>query len=141
MKTQVIAFLSCLITTGVPVCAPADEPAKAPAFIETGFQVKFSAYDGDVLRGEDFKKFDFFVNLLDFGRRTEVLKLGDSIPHTHWKLVKFEYKMQGEDEVSELTLANSVTHEVIVLPINKKVQVGSAPKSRDQWPERGASVA
>jgi hypothetical protein len=90
------------------------------------FRLKFSSYDGDPKK-DSIDKFEFFINTIDLGRRTEVLKIGDTVPSTHFKLEKFEFKTAKntstgeEEEVSELTLVNTETNDKAVLILNRIV--------------------
>jgi hypothetical protein len=91
------------------------------------FHLKFSSYDGDLKKDPKGEKFDYFINTIDLGRRTEILKLGDIVPGTHFKLEKFEYKTaknkstEEEEEVSELTMVNTETNDKAILILNRIV--------------------
>jgi len=91
------------------------------------FHLKFSSYDGDIKKDPKGEKFDYFINTIDLGRRTEVLKLGDTVPGTHFKLEKFEFKTarnkstEEDEEVSELTMVNTETNDKAVLILNRIV--------------------
>ena len=79
-------------------------------------------YDGDAKT--DRQKMSFGIGRLDVRQPQEFLKLGEIVPKTSFQLLKFEYKTRpgpdGEQDVSELTLVNSVTHEKIVLVLGKR---------------------
>jgi hypothetical protein len=110
--------------------------------IRVPFRLKFSSYDGDIKKDPKGTTFDYFLNTIDLGRRTEVLKIGDTVPTTHFKLEKFEYKMaknpktDEEEEVSELTVVNTETNDRAVLIYNRIVD---SPEFRVlfdyEWPE------
>jgi hypothetical protein len=91
------------------------------------FHLKFSSYDGDPKKDPKGEKMEFFINTIDLRQPTELLKLGDNIPNTHYKLEKFEYKTRknagtgDEEEVSELTVINTETNDRAVLILDKIV--------------------
>jgi hypothetical protein len=91
------------------------------------FHLKFSSYDGDLKKDPTGNTFDFFINTIDLGRRTEVLKIGDTVPGTHFKIEKFEFKTarnkstEEDEEVSELTMVNTETNDKAVLILNRIV--------------------
>jgi hypothetical protein len=63
----------------------------------------------------------FRVVALDAGATSELLKIGDVIPKTKWKLLKFTPKQAKSLEpadVSELTIANLETGQNLVLTVD-----------------------
>jgi hypothetical protein len=111
----VIAYLilsfSCDIRSAPP---DADKTQPAPAAKPT---LRFQAYDGDPTK-TDPKDMSFQINWAD--RRSNFLKLGDTVPNTDFKLTKFEFKTRpnlkrGQEDASELTLVHTATKQVIVL--------------------------
>jgi hypothetical protein len=115
------------LTTSIAVCSAADAPTPAPGT----FRIKFLAYDGDPKTPE---KMEFQINPLDAGNRTtSFVKLGDVIDGTKLRLIKFEFKeaknAAGEQEdVSELTVRDTASGKVFVLPMNKAVSVSVPAK-------------
>jgi hypothetical protein len=112
------------LTTSIAVCSAADAPKSAPG----SFRIKFLAYDGDPKTPE---KMEFQINPLDAGGRTEFVKIGDVIGSTKLRVIKFEFKeaknAAGElEDVSELSVRDTASGKVFVLPMNKAVSV-SAP--------------
>ena len=72
-------------------------------------------------------KIDFQINTIDLGQRTVFLKLGDMVPDTKYKLIKFEPKWKKnetlgiEEEVHELIVEHTETKEQIVLVYQKTI--------------------
>ncbi len=128
-KTFLIALIHCL-TILAAVGAPSSTPAPNTGGRER-FRLIFQAYDGDP---KEVKGMLFQINTIDIRQPSDFLKIGDSIPRTKLKLLKFEYKTvrhanTGEDEdVSTLTLIDTETSETTVLPITKVVNVPGARK-------------
>ncbi len=94
-------------------------------FIRTPFRLEFKAHDFDPKHPEKLPTCDFQINTLDLRQPSEFLKLGEKVSNTKFKLEKFAYKTQlnsktGEqDDVSELTLRNMETDELIILVLNR----------------------
>jgi hypothetical protein len=88
------------------------------------FRLVFKSYDGDPKKDKP-EKFSFQIDTIDLRQPSEFLKLGDLVPNTKFKLEKFEFKtvfnpkIDGQDEVSELTLVNVDTGDKIILIYNK----------------------
>ena len=93
-------------------------------FIQVPFRLVFKSYDGDPKKDKP-EKFSFQIDTIDLRQPSEFLKLGELVPNTKFKLEKFEFKtvfnpkIDGQDEVSELTLVNTDTGDKIVLIYNK----------------------
>jgi hypothetical protein len=93
-------------------------------WIKVKFRLKFQAYDGDIRTPE---KMEFQINAVDLRQPSEFLKIGEGVAKTKFILKKFEFKeavnkSTGEKEdVSELTVENTETGDVVVLIINKEV--------------------
>lgn len=108
---------------------------------EVKFRLIFNAYDGDPKRDKP-EAMTFQINTLDLQQPSVFLKIGEMVPNTRFKLVKFEYKtvlnenIQENEEVSELTLQNTETNDPIVLVYTK---VTNSPDSYAifsyLWPE------
>lgn len=94
-------------------------------FIRTPFRMVFKAHDYEPKHPERLPTCSFQINTLDLKQPSEFLKLTDVISNTKFKLEKFHYKTQpnkstGEqDDVSELTLRNIETGELVVLVYNR----------------------
>lgn len=94
-------------------------------FEKVAFRLVFKAYDGDPKKTKDYSKFSFQIDTVDLRQPSEFLNLGQMIPNTKFKVEKFEFKEQmnekiGEKEdVSELTLVDTVTGDKIVLIYTK----------------------
>jgi len=76
----------------------------------------------------------FQVNTLDLRQPTSFLKLGEMIPNTNLRLEKFEEEIRSgaktEDEnLSKLTLINTVTKESVVLMLNTAYNLPAARKA------------
>lgn len=87
------------------------------------FRLKFMSYDIDAKKKEDTT---VFINTLDLRGKTHVLKVGDDIPGTRFKVEAFTFKeIDGADgtkvDVSEATVKNKETGESVVLPLKKEV--------------------
>ena len=93
-------------------------------FIAVPFRLVFKAYDGDPKKPQPAGD-GYQVNTVDLRQPSEYLKIGEKVANTNFKLVKFEHKTQlnpntGESEdISELTVENVVTKELVVLVLNR----------------------
>lgn len=93
-------------------------------FIAAPFRLVFKAYDGDPKKPKPASD-GYQVNTVDLRQPSEYPKLGEMVANTNFKLVKFQYKMQpnpntGEqDDISELTVENIETKELVVLVLNR----------------------
>lgn len=92
----------------------------------------FKAYDGDPRQTDRYDKFSFQIDTIDIRQPSEFLRLGEMIPNTKFKLVKFVYK-EGPDEklgekvdVSELVIVNTVTGQTVTLRYNKVVDASAS---------------
>ncbi len=89
----------------------------------------FKAYDGDPSQTDRYDKFSFQIDTIDLRQPSEFLKLGDMIPNTKFKLVKFTFKeaydekLKEKVDVSELEIVNTVTGKTATLTSNKVVDV------------------
>lgn len=118
-------WLVCLLVAVLTIRAAPDSPAPA------GKQMRlaFKAYDGNPKNTNDYSKFSFQIDTIDLRQPSEFLQLGQMIPNTKFKLLKFVFKekrnqMTGEmDDVSELTIANKTTGQTAVLIFNMVVDV------------------
>jgi hypothetical protein len=113
MKMKTCAIL--LIFSAALSAAP---PEVTPG---AGARVKFQAYDGNVQTPE---KMEFQIN--SAGGRTSFVKIGEMIEGTKLKLEKFQFKevksATGEPQnVSELTVRDTVTGKAVVLALGKVV--------------------
>jgi len=94
-------------------------------FEKVAFRLIFKAYDGDPKKTKDYSKFSFQIDTLDLRQPSDFLNLGSMVPNTKFKLDKFEFKeayndkIQEKEDVSELTLVDTVTNDHIVLVLNK----------------------
>ena len=93
---------------------------------QTPFRLRFDGYDGDPRKGKA-EDFSYQINTIDLRQPSEFLKLGEKVAHTNFQLIKFEYKTaknlktDEQEEVSELTLKNTETGDVVVLILGKVV--------------------
>src|SRR5439155_22036777 len=83
---------------------------KLKSFTEEPFRMMLSSWVGDT----------YAINTIDLKQPTQFLKIGDTIPQTKFKLIKFTEKYQPDKygtnvDVSELTLEHQDTKEQLVL--------------------------
>ena len=127
MKTIPLLLVLLVCFAGGSLRAGPESPAPPP---KAPFRLVFKGYDGDSKTGKP-ESFAFQVDTIDQRRPSEFLKLGDFIPKTHLKLLKFEFKeafdakLHEKVDVSELTVLNTVTKKTAVLPPNKIVDVSA----------------
>ncbi len=101
-------------------------------FAQVVFRLKYVADDLDLKNPANHA---FQINTLDVRTPSTFLKIGDTIPKTKLKLERFEQK-SGKDphgkeiDLPELTLRNTATGEIFVLPWNKIVNVPGAVKGK-----------
>ena len=94
-------------------------------FEKVPFRLVVKAYDGDPKRTKDYSKFSFQIDTIDLRQPSEFLHIGDMVPNTKFKVEKFEFKEKMNDkigemeDVSELTLVDTITGDKIVLIYNK----------------------
>ena len=92
-------------------------------FIRLPFRLEFKSHDGEPKTPVD--QISFGVNTLDLKQPTQFLKLGQPVAGTPFKLEKFVFKnrhnlkIDSDEDVSELTLLNTQTQEVVVLVLNR----------------------
>ena len=92
-------------------------------WIKIPFLVTFQAWDGDPKKPQDMT---FQINAISRASKTEFLKLGEKVANSPFRLEKYEEKKQvnpktGEEEdVSELSIRNTETNEVVVLVLGKR---------------------
>ncbi|RYD62264.1 MAG: hypothetical protein EOP84_34770 [Verrucomicrobiaceae bacterium] len=99
---------------------------------QEAFRLRFTAYD---LNRDEPLKNSFQINCLDLREPSSFLTIGEVLPKTKLKLIRFETKLskdaQGAElDVSELTLRHMETGEESVLPLKKIVNVPNATKGR-----------
>lgn len=94
-------------------------------FEKVAFRLVFKAYDGEPKKTKDYSKFSFQIDTLDRKQPSEFLNLGQMVPNTKFKLEKFEFKEKKNpstdemDDVSELTLVDTITGDKIILVYTK----------------------
>jgi len=96
-------------------------------FEKVAFRLVWKGYDGVPTgpKKDPIEKFSFQIDTLDLRQPSEFLKMGDMVPNTKFKLVKFEFKeafnpkIEEKEDVSELTLVDTITGDKIVLILNK----------------------
>jgi len=96
-------------------------------FEKVPFRLVWKGYDGVPTgpKKDPIEKFSFQIDTLDLRQPSEFLKMGDMVPNTKFKLVKFEFKeafnpkIEEKEDVSELTLVDTITGDKIVLILNK----------------------
>jgi len=102
---------------------------EGPAPAQKPMRMLFKAYDGDPSQTDRYDKFSFQIDTIDLRQPSEFLKLGDMIPNTKFKLVKFTFKeaynekLKEKVDVSELEIVNTVTGKTATLTSNKVVDV------------------
>ena len=94
---------------------------KLKSFTQEPFRLMFSSWVGDT----------FAINTIDLKQPTQFLKVGDTVPGTQFKIVKFTEKYQPNQygtnvDVSELTLQHQESGEQLKLI---KEQVAVSPES------------
>jgi hypothetical protein len=96
-------------------------------FEKVPFRLVLKGYDGDPKKTKDYSKFSFQIDTLDLKQPSEFLNLGNMVPNTKFKLDKFEFKeafnpkIEEKEDVSELTLVDTITGDKIVLVLNKVI--------------------
>jgi hypothetical protein len=108
-------------------------------WIKIPFLVTFQSYDGDPSKP---KEMTFQINAISRASKTEFLELGQRVANSTFVLEKFEKKeklnkeTEVMDDVSELSIRNTETNELIVLVLGKKTD---SPDSYGSflyfWPE------
>jgi hypothetical protein len=107
---------------------------EGPAPVEKPMRMVFKAYDGDPKDTDHYEKFSFQIDTVDLHQPSEFLRLGDLIPNTKFKLVKFVYKEAFDEkrkenvDVSELVIVNTVTGQTATLRYNMVVDVSAYGK-------------
>jgi hypothetical protein len=104
---------------------------KLKTFTEEPFRLVFSSWSGDTIG----------INAVDFKQPTQFVKVGDRIPGTRFRIVKFTEKhainptTSGDLDVSELLLEHEDTKEQLTL---EKEKIAISPESvatfRYSWP-------
>jgi hypothetical protein len=127
---RIILLLISLAFAPEGFAAPPSTPPQNAAPSPAVFRLIFQSYDGDPKQPQNMS---FQINTLDRRQPSEFLKIGETIPGTKWKLLKFESKTKkGRDaddvDVSELTVINTETKETAVMVITKVVNLPSARK-------------
>jgi len=93
-------------------------------WVKQPFRLKFGAYDGDPQRAKP-EDMSFQVSLLDAGGRSQFLKIGDLIPNTKFKLIRFQFREKTNpatgdlEDVSELTLEDPEMNLSAILVLHK----------------------
>jgi hypothetical protein len=93
-------------------------------FVKIPFRLILKSYDGTPNK-DPIEKFSFQIDTIDLRQPSDFLKIGEMVPHTKFKLEKFEYKqaynpkIEDKEDVSELTLSNVETGDKIVLVYNR----------------------
>jgi hypothetical protein len=95
---------------------------KLKSFSEEPFRLMFSSWVDDPATGQTFG-----INTIDLKQPTQFLKVGDIIPGTRFKILKFDEKYQPNQygtnvDVSELLLEHGETKERLTL-IKEKVAI------------------
>jgi hypothetical protein len=93
-------------------------------FIKQPFRLELMAYTGDVKKPETL---EFQINTLDVAQPSQFVKIGDMIAGTKFKIMGFQFKtvfnpkIQGDQDVSELTVQNQETQDNVVLVLEQVV--------------------
>jgi hypothetical protein len=112
--TNVEEFLSHTDPQGKDSRPPYVAKLRMERWVREQFQFTFMAYDESAYQ----------INTVSKTGVTQFYKIGDQIAGTNFKLFKFEPKKVtdnrtgGEKDVSELTLKNTESNELLVLPLN-----------------------
>jgi len=108
---------------------------KLKSFSEEPFRLMFSSWVDDPSTGQTFG-----INTIDLKQPTQFLKVGDIIPGTRFKILKFDEKYQPNQygtnvDVSELLLEHEETKERLTL-IKEKVAISpeSVATFNYSWP-------
>lgn len=126
---RIVPLLMSLVFALDSFAEPPSTPPPNAAPARTGFRLVFQSYDYGP-PGE--KNMTFQINTVDVRQPSEFLKIGDTIPGTKLKLLKFEQKLQdfrnvaGEADFSELTVIHTETKETTVMVLGKMVNLPSA---------------
>lgn len=89
-------------------------------WIQVPFRLKFNSYDGDPKKDAP-ETMNYQINTIDLRQPSVFLKLGEVVPNTKFKLVKFEYKtkrnesIQEDEDVSELTVQNDLGDKIVLI--------------------------
>ncbi len=109
-------------------------------FIKVPIRLIISSYDGDGKKDKP-ETMSYGINTVDLRQPSEFLKLGQPVTNTKFKLDKFEYKTKlnpgtgDEEDVSELTVINTETSEVVILVLTKVTDSPNTFALFDyQWP-------
>jgi len=96
-------------------------------FEKVPFRLVLKAYDGDPKKTKDYSKFSFQIDTLDLRQPSDFLNIGNMVPNTKFKVDKFEFKeafnpkIEEKEDVSELTLVDTITGDKVVLVLNKVI--------------------
>ena len=108
---------------------------KLKSFSEEPFRLMFSSWVDDPTSGQTFG-----INAIDLKQPTQFVKVGDTIPGTRFKLLKFEEKYQQNQygtniDVSELLLEHQETKDKLTL-VKEKIAVSpeSVATFNYSWP-------
>lgn len=89
---------------------------------EVPFRFILKTYAGDPAKDRP-ERMRFQIDTLDLRQPADFLALGDMIPNTKYKLDKFVQKFApnplGKDDISELTVVDTVTGQKVLLILNK----------------------
>ena len=131
-KPYIVCYCIALASSR-PAATPAGTPNPVPP-LPAGkpFRMVFKSYDGDPIIGP-VQNLSFQIDTIDLRQPSGFLKLGEQIPNTRFKLLKFEFKETRQaqtnemEDVSELTIMDMDTKRTAVLVLNKVVDVAAAP--------------
>lgn len=111
-------------------------------FEKVPFRLVLKGYDGDPRRTKDYSKFSFQIDTLDLRQPSEFLNLGNMVPNTKFKVEKFEFKeaynpkIEEKEDVSELTLVDTITGDKIVLVLNRVIDSPDVYANFEyEWPQ------
>jgi len=127
MKT-ILLLVMLVYGLGNGLHAAPDKPAATPV---APFWIVFKAYDGDPQMTNNYKKFSYQIGAIDLRQPSDFLNLGNIIPGTRLKLLKFVFKeaynetLKEKEDVSEITVINPANGKTAVLPLNKPVDVSA----------------
>jgi len=129
MKRIALLLMSLAFALESFAAPPSTPPQQTPPS-PVPFRLIFQSYDGEP---QQPKNMSFQIDRLDRRQPSEFLKIGEMIPNTKWKLLKFEWKTlkrpnTEETDVSELTVINTETKETAVMVITKVTNLPSARK-------------
>ena len=129
---RLFLLLIVLIASGT-VAVSADIVPQQASPAAKPFRIIFTAYDGDPKKPEAMS---FQSNTVDIRQPSVFLKIGETIPNTNLRLLKFEQKFLSLPNIgepkdrSELSVINTRTNEVTALILSSVHNLPAAAKNQ-----------